>query len=157
MGGSRKDTSAGRGPCSKRSKVDVDNYRGSLTQTASREHLPITKEYDGAFDEKFYSTFYNSYIYKHRIKRLWFCWWGWQGTRLNEDSSEDNAKFKRKTRVLKSQYRSLCDLPTCHRSFIPNKTDIIGVDLPHPWYDFKGKDNDKNYHICAGKKDTRTF
>ena len=57
MGGSRKDTSAGQGPCSKRSKVDIENYRGSLTQTASREHLPITKEYDATFDGKFYSTF----------------------------------------------------------------------------------------------------
>ena len=79
---------------------------------------------------------------------------------INEDSSEDNAKFKRKTRVFKSHYRSLCDLPTCHRRFIPNKTDILGVHLrcgPHPWYDFKGKDNGKNYHICAGKMDTRTF
>ena len=24
---------------------------------------------------------------------------------------------------------------------------------PHPWYDFKGKDNVKNYHICEGHQD----
>ena len=36
-------------------------FKAVSHKTASREHLPITKEYDATFDGKFYSTFYNSY------------------------------------------------------------------------------------------------
>ena len=37
--------------------MTIRRFKAVSHQTASREHLPITKEYDATFDGKFYSTF----------------------------------------------------------------------------------------------------
>ena len=47
-------------------------------------------------------------------------------------------------------------LPVVNRLLELEQLEANRTEYP-PWYDFRGKDNDKNYHIGAGKKDTRTF
>jgi len=68
----------------------------------------------------------------------------------SENEDGDQTKFERKTRTFTSKFPFKCDLPECEKTFVVGETHIIGVHLHNSETGLlQGKENDKNYHICA--------